>query len=101
MSRRYRNSDGEPLSFSATMRPAYRGVPNRVEFYRLPRPVQERFAAATQRTAPPAPLLFRPAARTQVWAFLAGSGVLLVAAVLVLRRGSATWGARRLCTAPR
>jgi hypothetical protein len=89
MSRRYRNSDGEPLSFSATMRPRTVGQPNRVEFYRLPRPVQDRFAAATQRTAPPAPLLFRPAARTQVWAFLGGSGLLLVAAVLVLRAG---WG---------
>jgi hypothetical protein len=87
MSRRYRNSDGEPLSFSATMRPRTVGLPNRVEFYRLPRPVQDRFAAATQRTAPPAPLLFRPAARTQVWAFLGGSGLLLVIAVLVLRAG--------------
>ena len=51
--------------------------------------MQDRFAAATQRTAPPAPLLFRPAARTQVWAFLGGRGLLLVVAALVLRAG---WG---------
>lgn len=89
MGRRVRNSDGEALSFSATMRPRTVGHPNRVEFYSLPRPVQERFAAATRRTAPPAPLLFRPAARTQVWAFLGGSGLLLLLAVLVLRAG---WG---------
>ena len=89
MGRRVRNSDGEPLSFSATMRPRTVGHPNRIEFYSLPRPVQERFAAATRRTAPPAPLLFRPAARTHVWAFLGGSGLLLLVAVLVLRAG---WG---------
>src|ERR1700722_4900748 len=89
MSRRVRNSDGEPLSFSATMRPRTVGHPNRIEFYSLPRPVQERFAAATHRTAPPAPLLFRPAARNQVWAFLGGSGLLLILAVLVLHAG---WG---------
>jgi hypothetical protein len=71
------------------MRPRTVGLPNRVEFYRLPRPVQERFAAATRRTAPPAPLLFRAAARTTVWAFLGGSGLLVVIAGLVLRAG---WG---------
>ena len=89
MSRRVRNSDGEPLSFSATMRPSKVGQPKRVDFYRLPRPVQERFAAATRRTVPPAPLLFRPAARTTVWASLGVSGVLLLIAILVLRAG---WG---------
>jgi hypothetical protein len=89
MSRRVRNSDGEPLSFSATMRPRTVGQPSRVEFYRLPRPVQERFAAATRRTAPPAPLLFRAAERKRVWVFLGASGLLLVIAALVLRAG---WG---------
>jgi hypothetical protein len=34
-------------------------------------------------------MLFRPAARTHVWAFLAGSGLLLLVAVLVLHAG---WG---------
>jgi hypothetical protein len=89
MSRKVRNSDGEALSFSATMRPRTVGLPNRTEFYRLPRPVQERFAAATKRTAPPAPLLFRPASRMRVWAYLGASGALLLVGVIVLHAG---WG---------
>ncbi len=89
MGRKVRNSDGEPLSFSASMRPTAVGQPKRVEFYRLPRPVQERFAAATRRTAPPAPLLFRPAPRTGVWALLGGSALLAAVFTLVLRTG---WG---------
>jgi hypothetical protein len=89
MSRRTRNSDGEPLTFSATMRAGTVGQAKRVDYYRLPRPVQERFAAATGRTAPPAPLLFHPAPRSRVWALLGGSGALLVVALLVLWAG---WG---------
>lgn len=89
MTRKVRNSDGEPLSFSATMRPGTVRLPNHIDFYRLPRPVQERFAAATHRAAPPAPLLFRPAPRTRVWGLLAGSGLLVLVAALVLRAG---WG---------
>jgi hypothetical protein len=89
MSRRTRNTDGEALSFSATMRPSKVGQPRRIDFFTLPRPVQERFAAATRRTAPPAPLLFKPAPRTTVWALLGGSGLLLLVAVLVMRAG---WG---------
>lgn len=89
MSRRTRNSDGEPLTFSATMRAGNVGQAKRVDFYRLPRPVQDRFAAATGRTAPPAPLLFHPAPRSRVWALLGGSGALLVLALLVLHVG---WG---------
>lgn len=89
MSRRNRNSDGEAITFSATMRPSTPGMPKRVDFYRLPRAVQERFAASTQRTAPPAPLMFRPVARTRVWAHLGGSGLLAIVAIIVLHAG---WG---------
>ncbi len=39
-------------------------APRKVDFYRLPRPVQDRFAAATRRSAPPAPLLYAQAPRT-------------------------------------
>jgi hypothetical protein len=64
-------------------------MPRQTDFYRLSRPVQDRFAAATRRSAPPAPLLFEPAPRTRVWTFL-GLGVgLIVSAIIVLRQG---WG---------
>jgi hypothetical protein len=65
------------------------GMPKRVDFYRLPRPVQDRFAAATRRAAPPAPLLFEPAARNRVWAYLGASLVLGAIAVALLGSG---WG---------
>jgi hypothetical protein len=65
------------------------GMPKRIDFYRLPRPVQDRFAAATRRAAPPAPLLFEPAARTRVWVFLGASLILAVIAVVMLGSG---WG---------
>jgi hypothetical protein len=64
-------------------------MPKRIDFYRLPRPVQDRFAAATRRAAPPAPLLFEPAARTRVWVFLGASLILAIAAVELLGSG---WG---------
>ncbi len=62
-------------------------APRKVDFYRLPRPVQDRFAAATRRSAPPAPLLYMQAPRTRAWAYLGGSAGLLLAAVLVLAIG--------------
>jgi hypothetical protein len=64
-------------------------APRKVDFYRLPRPVQDRFAAATRRSAPPAPLLYSQAPRTVAWAYLAASAALAVAATLALRIG---WG---------
>src|ERR1700722_8926728 len=64
-------------------------APRKVDFYRLPRPVQERFAAATRRSAPPAPLLYSQAPRTLAWAYLGASAALAVCAAIVLRLG---WG---------
>src|SRR5580698_1951604 len=64
-------------------------APRTVDFYRLPRPVQDRFAAATRRSAPPAPLLYSQAPRTEVWGYLGASAALAVAAAIVLRLG---WG---------
>lgn len=87
MSRRVRNSDGVAMGFSATMRPRHVQIPRRVDFYRLSRPVQDRFAAATRRTAPPAPLLFQKAPRRLVWGLLGGSALLAIVAVLLLRVG--------------
>lgn len=91
MARRFRTSgeSADGIAFSATMRPTAVRIAKKVEFYRLPRPVQDRFAAATRRTAPPAPLLFHPAPRTTVWAYLGSSAVVAIAAVVVLRAG---WG---------
>jgi hypothetical protein len=71
------------------MRPGNVTLPRKVDFYRLARPVQDRFAAATRRTAPPAPLLFRRAPRATAWALLGASAVLALAACLVLHAG---WG---------
>jgi len=91
MARRFRTSgeSAEGMTFSATMRPTAVRIAKKVEFYRLPRPVQDRFAAATRRTAPPAPLLFQPASRTTVWAYLGGSALVALVATVVLRIG---WG---------
>ncbi len=63
--------------------------PRKVDFYLLPRPVQERFAAATRRSAPPAPLLYARASRTVAWGYLAASLALALVAAVVLRIG---WG---------
>jgi hypothetical protein len=65
------------------------GQPKAIHFYRCMRPMQDRFVAATRRTAPPAPLLFSSARRTTAWVLLAASAVLLVAATVVLMKG---WG---------
>jgi hypothetical protein len=91
MARRFRASGetGEAMTFSATMRPTAVRIAKKVDFYRLPRPVQDRFAAATRRTAPPAPLLFQKAPRTRVWGFLGGSAAVALVALGVLRSG---WG---------
>jgi hypothetical protein len=61
----------------------------KVDFYRLPRPVQDRFAAATRRSAPPAPLLFQPAPRTRAWGFLGASLLFVVAEAVLMHVG---WG---------
>ncbi len=63
--------------------------PKTIEFYRCLRPVQDRFVAATQRVAPPAPLLFHRAGRPTAWVLLAASAGLVVVATIVLVRG---WG---------
>jgi hypothetical protein len=63
--------------------------PRKVDFYLLPRPVQERFAAATRRSAPPAPLLYARAPRTVAWGYLWGSVALAIVAAIVLCIG---WG---------
>jgi hypothetical protein len=59
----------------------------KVDFYGLPRPVQDRFAAATRRSAPPAPLLYSRAPRTGVLGYLLASAALTTAAVVVLLLG--------------
>jgi hypothetical protein len=64
-------------------------MPKKTDFYRLPRPVQDRFAAATRRAAPPAPLLFERAPRTRVWAYLGAGAGLTVLAIVLLEVG---WG---------
>ena len=91
MARRFRTSGegAEPMTFSATMRPTAVRIAKKVGFYLLPRPIQDRFVAATRRTAPPSPILFQKAPRTLVWAFLGGSAVVALAAILLLRVG---WG---------
>jgi hypothetical protein len=65
------------------------GIVKRVDFYLLPRPVQDRFVAATRGTAPPMPILFERAPRAKVWAFLGGGAVVSLLALLLLRAG---WG---------
>jgi hypothetical protein len=62
-------------------------MPKKIDFYRLPRPMQDRFAAATRRSAPPAPLLFDPAPRTRAWGYLGASGFFVAAAAILLRLG--------------
>jgi hypothetical protein len=63
-------------------------MPKKIDFYRLSRPMQDRFAAATRRLAPPAPLLFAPAPRTRAWGYLGASVVFMAVAAIVLRTGS-------------
>ncbi|MCL2450288.1 MAG: hypothetical protein FWD17_15180, partial [Polyangiaceae bacterium] len=62
-------------------------MPSRIDFYGLARPIQDRFAAATRRSAPPAPLLAHQTPRVTPWALLAGSVVLLVAESMLLHAG--------------
>jgi hypothetical protein len=62
--------------------------PTSIDFYRLPRPVQDRFVATTRGTAPPPPLLFAPASRSLAWSFLGASAAVIVVGVLVLLAGS-------------
>jgi hypothetical protein len=60
-----------------------------IDFFRSPRPVQDKFVAATRLLAPPAPLLFHRARRTAAWALMAISGLLVFVASVVLVIG---WG---------
>jgi hypothetical protein len=64
-------------------------VVSKIDFFSLSRPVQDRFAAATRRTAPPAPLLYERAPRRAAWAYLAASVVLIVVFAVLLAWG---WG---------
>ena len=91
MARRFRASGegAEAMTFSATMRPTAVRIAKKVSFYTLPRPVQDRFVAATRRKAPPAPLLVQKAPRRTVWMYLGGSGVIALLALVLLRMG---WG---------
>jgi len=59
-------------------------MPQKIDFYRLSRPMQDRFAAATRRSAPPAPLLFDPAPRTRAWGYLGASAVFVAAVAILL-----------------
>jgi hypothetical protein len=77
------------MTFSATMRPTAVRIAKRVDFFQLPRPVQDRFVAATRRAAPPAPVLFERAPRTTVWVSLGASAVIALVALVLLRAG---WG---------
>jgi hypothetical protein len=77
------------MTFSATMRPTAVRIAKKVDFYRLPRPVQDRFAAATKRTAPPAPLVYQRAPSTRVWTYLGASAAVTLVALGLLRVG---WG---------
>jgi hypothetical protein len=69
-----------------------RDVATKIDFYRLSRPIQERFAAATRASAPPAPLLYERAPRTRAWGLAAVSLGLVVVEVALLRAG---WGDAR------
>ena len=86
---RTKPESAESLGFSATMRPGPVALPHKLDFFSLPRPVQDRFVAATQGSAPPAPLLFQRAPRAIVWVLLVGSLVLLGIAAILLHAG---WG---------
>jgi hypothetical protein len=67
-------------------------VATRIDFYRLSRPVQDRFAAATRLSVHPAPILFERASRTRIWALLAAGVLLLILEFVLLRAG---WGDAR------
>jgi hypothetical protein len=75
--------------FSATMRETAVRIAKKVDFHRLPRPVQDRFVAATRGTAPPLAILFQGPPRAKVWALLGGSAIVTVIALVLLRAG---WG---------
>lgn len=62
-------------------------MPSKIDFYALPRPVQDRFAAATRGSAPPAPLLFRRAPRSAAWTLLGAAVVLLIVVATLLAAG--------------
>jgi hypothetical protein len=80
-----RESVSPKLAFAAQI--SSRGA-SKIDFFALNRGVQERFLAATQGTAPPVPLLFAPASRRPVLAWLGASALFLLATLVVARLGS-------------
>jgi hypothetical protein len=62
-------------------------MPKRIDFFALPRAVQERFLASTRRAAPPVPIVFRKASLAPAFAWAAGAVALAVATYLVTRLG--------------
>ena len=73
------------LTFSAQS--SLHAMPKRIDFFALPRPVQERFLASTRRAAPPVPIVFRKASFAPAFAWAAGAVTLAVATYLVTRLG--------------
>ncbi len=73
------------LTFSAHAADAAR--PRRVDFFALPRPVQERFLASTRRAAPPVPIIFRRASVLPAAARAGGAVVIAIATYVVTRLG--------------
>lgn len=85
-----RDSDSPPkLSFAAQA--AATKLPKKIDFFALPRAVQDRFLASAHRTAQPLPIIFVPPGRTWVYVWSAGSVAFLVAAVVVTRLGFGDW----------
>jgi hypothetical protein len=80
-----RESVEPKLTFSAHA--ADDAMPKRIDFFALPRPVQERFLASTRRAAPPVPIIFRRASRVPAIAWGTGALTLAVATYVVTRLG--------------
>lgn len=85
-----RDSDSPPkLSFTA--RTGEAKLPKKIDFFTLPRPVQDRFLASAQRTAQPVPILFVAAPRRMAYVWLGVAAVFVVAAFVVTRLGFGDW----------
>ncbi len=81
-----RDSDSPPkLSFTA--RTGEAKLPKKIDFFTLPRPVQDRFLASAMRTAHPLPILFVEARRTMAYVWIGGAVALVVGAIVVTRLG--------------
>jgi len=85
-----RESDSPPkLSFAAQTGDFK--LPKKIDFFSLPRPVQDRFLSSAHRLARPLPILFVPAKRLEPYAWIAGAVVAVVAAIVVTRLGFGDW----------